>query len=190
MRKFSLRNPDFEIPSSGGLIFRWAGLDMEIANQLAFEEQYLRFHKHLLENLQSVPSESPDFNPSPLSLSIRAGAIKSYIIFATSLLEGALAALGERRGFAREPGSLYKKTFGGLLTIWKDGEIPKHEVAPIWAQLQLLKEYRNFIHLGNAAANEKAYWQQILDRENELLVAVDVSIEHMVTQCNGLYESN
>jgi len=186
MRTFTLRNPDFEIPATGGLIFRWAGLDMEIATQLAFEEQYLRFQRHLLENLQSTPAGSTGFAPSSISLSVRAGAVKSYVIFASSILEGALAALGENLALTITPGSLYKKTLGGLLQVWKHEGVPRAEIAPIWEQLQLLKNHRNYIHLGNAATNEDAYWQQILDREADLLTAIDVSIEHMVSLCNGL----
>jgi hypothetical protein len=159
---------------------------MNIAHQLAFEEQYLKFQRHLLENLQSVPSGSSRYAPSLLALSLRAGAVKSYIVFASSIIEGALAAWGENLGLTTTPGSLYKKTLGGLLSKWESGGTPRVVVAPIWAHLQLLKEYRNFIHLARAAASPDAYWQQILDREAELLTAADETIEYLSNQCNGL----
>lgn len=186
MRTFTLNNPNFDIPASGGLLFRWAGLDMEIAHQLAFEEQYLQFQRHLLENLQSIPAGNTTYKPSKLSLSVRAGAVKSYIVFACSIIEGALAAWGESLGLTSSPGSLYKQTLGGLLRSWECGGKPRSEVAPIWGHLQLLREYRNFIHLARAASSPDAYWQQILDREVELLRAVDESIEYLSSHCNGV----
>jgi hypothetical protein len=183
MRRFTLRNSDYEVPKAGLLLFRWGALDMRIANQLAFEEQFLNFQRHLLENLQSSPTENPDRPSRPLSLSLRAGAIKSYVVFASSIIEGALAAWGENVVLTKNPGSLYKKTLGGLLNAWEVDGQPREEVQPIWDHLQLLKNHRNFIHLGNAANDPAAYWQEIIDNEAELLSAVDNVINYLSGQC-------
>ena len=186
MRIFSLRQPRYEIPPAVGFVFRWAGLPMEIAQQLAFEEQYLQFQKYLLQNLQSVPQENPNWVPMSLSLSIRAGAVKAYVVFAASIVEGALAAWGERIGVAGQ-GQLLSKPLGAVLRAWEldDGQ-PREEIAAVWPQLQLIKTYRNFVHMGRAAAEADAYWANLLAQEAALLLAVDETLAHLSRNCNGL----
>ena len=108
--------------------------------------------------------------------------MKAYVQFAVSIIEGALAELGAKRGFESRD-VLHRKTFGTLLDLWKDGS---DELAPMWQQLQLLKTYRNFVHLGNAAANKDSYWKDIVDRESDLLKACDEVISWLSKKCNGL----
>lgn len=186
MRIFSLRQPRYEIPPAVCFVFRWAGLPIEIAQQLAFEEQYLQFQKYLLLNLQSVLQEKPNWVPMSLSLSLRAGAVKAYVVFAASIVEGALAAWGEKIGLAGQ-GQLLSKPLGAVLRAWEadDGQ-PRAEISPIWAQLQLIKTYRNFVHMGRAAADAEAYWVNILAQEVALLSAVDDTLAHLSRNCNGL----
>ena len=187
MRIFSLRNNQFAISVAGVSVFRWGGLDTDIAHQIGFEEQYLKFHRYLLENLQSVPEENPHYTPRPMALSLRAGAVKAYVVFACSIIEGVLANWGKNLGVTDKPEKLAQKPFGALLKAWcvEEGQ-PRDEIAPIWGELNLLLEYRNFVHLGRAVASDNAYWQNILDREKELLRAVDSCFSHLSGLCNGL----
>ncbi|MGD9598801.1 MAG: hypothetical protein AB7V24_10280 [Steroidobacteraceae bacterium] len=172
---------------TGGLMFRWSGIDNEMTVQLAYQEQFLRFFRHLLENLQHSSVENPAWASMPLSLSLRAGAIKAYVQCVVSILEGALAAAGARVGL---PGAnnFHRMAYGQLLGAWARDNQPRPEVAAIWDDLQLLKKCRNFIHLGNAAANDDAYWQSIVESEQDLLQAADRAIAHvsaLCTQQNG-----
>lgn len=185
MRIFSLRNDRAEIQPAVVAVFRWAALDTEIAHQIGFEEQYLHFHKYLLENLQSVPQENPHYTPRIISLSLRAGAVKAYIIFACSIIEGVLANWGKVLEISNQPEMLSKKPFGALLKAWcVDKDQPRREIAAIWDDLNLLLEYRNFIHLGKAVASERAYWQDILNKEDQLLSAVDRCLGHLADSCS------
>jgi hypothetical protein len=186
MANFSLKETDFEVPAVGVLIFGWAGLDdSEIMSQLCFQQQFLSFFRYLIMNLQSTPQERPNLQPQPLSLSLRAGALKAYVQSAVSIIEGALAELGVIRGLG-ERDFLHRKTFGALLDLWKGAS---EELVPIWKQLQLLKTYRNFVHLGNAAANADSYWKDLLNRESDLLGACDEVILWLSSKCDGVPDS-
>ena len=177
-RNYHLNEPDFDMPVAD--IERWSGLnDKGVADQVAFQEQFLQFFRHLLENIQSVPSGSSGFQPTRLSLSVRAGAIKSYVLTAVSIIEGALMCHALKRGLADED-RLKRATYGQLLGIWADDDgDPLPEVAPIWDDLKLLHKYRNYIHLGPASRSPDAYWQAINDREADLLAACDRAIDHL-----------
>ena len=185
MRRFSLNNPDFEISPIHHLELEWSGAaHQSLARQLGFQVQFAQFLRHLLDNLQSVPVEHLDWRPMSLSLSVRAGAVRTYVLLAVSIAEAALAALGEERGLGRRPGELYDKTFGGLLKVWEDNGQPRQEVAAIWQHLQLLKAVRNYVHLPNAAGADDAHWQEVLARQNDILVAADTVIDHLRDLCH------
>ena len=169
MRAFSLRDPNFEVAPHMGFLFRWGGaVRHDVAIQLAYQEQYLEFQRHLLGNLQSTSSENPEWRPLALSLSLRAGAIKTYVISAVAIIEGALAGFGAARRISDNPDGLYELTFGQLLGRWSNNGEPRSEIEPIWADLRLLRTYRNHVHLARAADDE-AYWQDIVAREQERL---------------------
>lgn len=185
MRRFSLANPDFTIPSISHLELEWAGAaHTALAQQLGFQVQFAEFFKHLLDNLQSVPAEHLDCRPSPLSLSVRAGAIRMYVLLAVSIAEAALAALGEERGLGRRPGELFERPYGGLLKAWENSGEPHPEIQSIWNELQLLKAVRNYVHLPNAASTEQAHWQEILSQERDILRAIDSVIAHLRNMCH------
>lgn len=155
-----------------------------MVSQLAYQEQFLRFFRFVLENLQSTPAENPNWAPRALSLSLRAGAIKAYVQLAGSIIEGALAAQAARIGIDQAE-RLYRKPLGPLLRAWMRDGAPRPELAAIWDDLQMLKRYRNFIHLGNAAENPDAYWQEVVGAEEALLGAADRAIEHLSTIIRG-----
>jgi hypothetical protein len=184
-RIFSLANGEFQVPAAGGLEFGWAALEPEIRSQIAFQEQFLRFLRHLYQNLQSVPIENPHWNPTPLSLSLKAGALKTYILAAVSIIEGALAELATIRGLG-EREALHRKAFGSLLRSVEGNAALRAEFDPIWNHLVLLKRYRNFVHLGNAASAAEAYWQDVLNNEAPLLAACDTTIQWLSEKCDAL----
>lgn len=181
-RIFSLANPQFEIPETCGLQFSWASLDGEIGLQVAFQEQFLCFYRYLYENLQSTPKTDPNQGPYKLSLSLRAGALKIYILAACSIIEGVLAELAAMRDLGDQE-ELHRLSFGRLLQKFERERAVLDEFQPIWGHLKLLKKYRNFVHLGNAAKSEQAYWRDILDQEANLLDACDESIRWLSDKC-------
>lgn len=183
-RIFSLANPEFEIPSINHLELEWAGAAQgDLARQIGFQDQFRQLFRHLFQNLQSVPTENPGWNPIPISLSVRAGAVKTYVLLSVSIAEGALAALGEERGLGRREGELFQKTFGPLLTAWEEDGQPRPEVDDIWEDMQLLKRYRNYVHL-NRAAQDEAAWQGILENEENILRASDRVVDHLRRLCH------
>lgn len=183
MRKFSLTNDKYEISEAIGSLFDWDMLDTEVAHQIGFEEQYLQFHRYLLENLCSVPVEHPEYHPRQIDLSLRAGAIKAYIVLACSIIEAVLASWAKQIGLSNNVDRLMRLPFGALLDLWSMNGEPRLEIAPIWGHLNLLLQYRNFIHLGRAITDQSAYWKNILDRERDLLSAVDMSLNYLSSQC-------
>ena len=183
-RRFSLREPLFDIPTINYLEMEWAGAaEKSLAREIGFQDQFRQLYRHLFTNLESVPADNPDWALRPLSLSVRAGAIKTYVLLSVSIAEGALSALGEEHGLGRRAGDLYRKPFGALLGAWSDGDVPRAEVAGIWDDLQLLLRYRNFIHLNRAAGDDEG-WQGILNREQEILGAADRAIDHLKELCH------
>ncbi len=183
-RIFSLANPEFEIPSISHLELEWAGAAQEdLARQIGFQDQFRRLYRHIFLSLQSVPAENPDWNPRPLALSVRAGAIKTYVLLSVSIAEGALAALGEERNLGRRNGDLFQRTFGSLLAAWEENGQPRPEVADVWEDMQLLRRYRNYVHL-NRAAQEQAEWQEILENEQRIFVAADNVVNHLRNLCH------
>lgn len=183
-RFFSLANPEFEIPPVNHLEMEWAGAAHgDLARQIGFQDQFRQLFRHVFLNLQSVPSESPDWSPRPLSLSVRAGAVKTYVLLSVSIAEGALAALGEERQLGRREGRLFQMTFGELLRAWEEDGRPRPEITGIWDDMQLLKRYRNYVHL-NRAAQEEATWQGILENEQNILAACDRVVNRLRTLCH------
>jgi hypothetical protein len=185
VRRFSLADPDFEIPPIHHLELEWAGAShTDLARQIGFQDQFRQFFRYLLGNLQSCPTKSPEWSPQSLSLSLRAGAIRTYMLLSVSIAEGALAALGEERKLGKKPGELYQRTFGSLLAAWEKNGQPRSEVEVIWPELQTLKRYRNYVHLSRAATDEEAYWKEILEKEQELLDAADAVVSHLRDLCH------
>ena len=183
-RILSFANAEFEIPSINHLELEWAGAAQgELARQIGFQDQFRQLFRHVFESLQSVPSENPDWNPRPLAFSARAGAIKTYVLLSVSISEGALAALGEERQLGRREGDLFQKTFGALLTAWEQDGRPRAEIADIWDDMQLLKRYRNYVHL-NRAAQDEVSWQGILENERQILAACDRVVDRLRELCH------
>ncbi|MBO6598024.1 MAG: hypothetical protein JJ952_19465, partial [Pseudomonadales bacterium] len=132
-RKFTLDDDEFDIPSIDWLELNWGGAaNRNLAREIGFQEQFRKLFRFTFSNLRSVPAENPGLNPIRLSLSVRAGVLKTYVLLTVSIAEGALSALGEERNLGRREGELYDRTFGQLLGVWKENEEPRPEVAAIW----------------------------------------------------------
>lgn len=183
-RVFSLAVDEFEIPSIHHLELEWAGAAHEqLARQIGFQDQFRRLYRHIFLQLQSVPADRRNLPPMPLSLSVRAGAIKAYVLLTVSIAEGALAALGDERGLGARPGELYQRTFGQLLSAWVENSVPRPEVAEIWDHLQLLNRYRNYVHL-NRAVQQQVTWQDVIQNEQVILDAAERVVAHLKELCH------
>ena len=182
-RIFSLRDPYFEIPRQVGLEFGWGKLNTwGVRDHVAYQEQFLHFFRYLFDNLQSNPEEHPDWRPMALSLSLRAGAIKVYVLSAVSILEGALAELAAHAGMG-EANALHRRSFGAILDLIESNNAMRAEFEPVWGHLKLLQKYRNFVHVGNAAKDDGAYWKEISTNEHAIFKACDETLEFVSKKC-------
>jgi hypothetical protein len=172
-RIFSIRRIPFTVPHAQSFHFTWLpAFDWEVGVQLSYQQQFLEFFRFLIHNIESVPEKNQDWAPLALSLSLRAGAVKTYVIAAASMVEGVLLEILFRRKML-ERDSATRMTFGRVLDVIDKNAELKAEFADVWDRLQLLKQYRNFVHLANAAKNEQAYWMDVANREQELFNACD-----------------
>lgn len=186
MREFSLKDSCFEVPSTLGLSFCWANLcDQELASQVCFQEQFLRFFRYMLENLQSRECGKNWQQPLPLSLSLRAGAIKFYVLSVASLAEAVLASVAETRKYTKLPKEVHHRTFGKVLEAWKYSGAPQRDIAPFWDDLQLIKKYRDYVHLGRASVEPDSYWQDINASERSILSACDRVMQCLAAICDS-----
>lgn len=162
-------------------MFKWKHLkNPEVQYAIAAEEQYLQFHLYMLENLRHTEAgkiAAPTY-VYELGLSVRAGAVKAAVLVAASIVEAALRALAELRGYAlnKDP---RRRTFGNVIAAWEDGGAPRSEVAAIWPKVKSLHEVRNFVHLHKAAGAAEAAWECVLRDESALLQAALAAIEHV-----------
>lgn len=184
MRRMYTTKVPFDAPKAAN--FKW-NLSSEVERQLGFEEQYLSLQRHLLKNLITTDwaNNSDCANKSEseqqLKSSLRAGAIKSYVVFSASIIEGVLAALAEKFDLPKKNirRDFFKMTLGELLEFWMSNGKAKAQIEDICSDLELIIEYRNFIHLQNASNNPKAYWQAINKNEAQLLAKIDKTIKHL-----------
>ncbi len=177
-RSFSFLNPNYEPPNAMAMrVFGWQNMtNREVAEQISFQQQLLYFLEYQLDNLVHSDPLQPDRRPMPLGLSLRAGVVKAYALAAASIIEGALSELGSLRGHDAE--MLHRKPLGGVLTYFSQ-HMP-HEIAEITDDLQVVKRYRDYVHLGRAAQNaETSYWENVLANERNIRDAVDRVISHL-----------
>jgi hypothetical protein len=135
---FFLANPTFDIlPLKPTAAFKWYRLNNpEVQYSIAADEQYLCFHIFLLKQLRHTEvgrAHDPTF-AYELGLSVRAGAIKAAVLMAGSIIEAALRAIAETRGYElnKDP---RRRTFGNVLNAWQQDGNPKPDVALVWAEL-------------------------------------------------------
>jgi hypothetical protein len=179
---FFFDNPTFEIPPlQPRALFGWQRLgNPEVQYAIAAQEQYLHFHMYMLNNLRhtSVGNLAAPPYRYQLGLSVRAGAIKAAILIAASIIEAALRAIAEARGYTL-PADPRRRTFGKVIQAWETAGVPHADVAAIWADVLIMHSVRNTVHLHVAAVDTDAAWEQVLLSENALLTSALRAIEHV-----------
>lgn len=181
---FFFSNPTFEIqPLKAVAAFKWQRLqNQDVQYAIAAEEQYLNFHLFMLSNLRHTRAGQLAQPPYAyeLGFSVRAGAVKAAVLVAASIVEAALRALAEARGYPlnQDP---RRRTFGNVIHAWEDGGKPRPEVAAIWLDVKAMHEVRNFVHLHKAAQDADAAWEQVLQSEQGLLQGALNAIAHVST---------
>ncbi|MBI3532616.1 MAG: hypothetical protein HY068_09150 [Burkholderiales bacterium] len=179
---FFFQNPTLEIQLLKPVaVFKWSHLNnSDVQYAIAAEEQYLQFHLYMLENLRHTEVgkvAAPPYSYE-LGLSVRAGAVKAAVLIAASIVEAALRALAEQRGYPlnKDP---RRRTFGNVIAAWEDAGTPRTDVAAIWSQVKSLHEVRNFVHLHKAAGSAEAAWENVLKDERALLDGALNAIKHV-----------
>lgn len=151
---------------------KWSRLkNRPVQLTIAAEEQYLQFHLHMLEYLRHTEpgrAYSPPYK-HPIGLSLRAGAVKAGVLLCTSIIEAALRAHAELRGYPLHHLE-NKRTFGNVLfSAWRVDDMPREEVEPIWETLKSLHGTRNQVHLHESAKVSDGEWNMLLSKEGQLL---------------------
>ncbi len=181
---FFFVNPTFEIqPLRPVAVTKWQHLrNADVQYAIAAEEQYLCFHLFMLDNLRHTQAgrlADPPYKYE-LGLSVRAGAVKAAVLVAASILEAALRALAEARGYTLNADPR-RRTFGNVIQAWKIRDAPRPEVAGIWSHVLAIHEVRNFVHLHKAAGTPNAAWDEVLQSERQLLTGALEAIRHVAT---------
>mgnify|MGYP001347553785 CR=1 FL=1 len=177
---FFFQTPTFEIqPLRSVAVFKWQRLkNPEVQYAIAAEEQYLHFHLYMLNNLRHTEAGKLAQPPYAyeLGLSVRAGAVKAAILVAASIVEAALRALAELRGYPlnKDP---RRRTFGNVIGAWESAGVPYPDVTGIWPNVKAMHEVRNFVHLHKAAGDAEAAWEVVLKEERALLDGALIAIE-------------
>lgn len=181
---FFFSNPTFEIqPLKATAVFKWKRLlNPEVQYAIAAEEQYLNFHLYMLGNLRHTRAGHLATPPYmyELALSVRAGAVKAAVLMAASILEAALRAIAEARGYAlhKDP---QRRTFGNVLRAWEQGGRPREDIAAVWPEIKGVHEVRNLVHLHKAAAESEVAWAKVLASEESLLNGALKAINHVAS---------
>ena len=176
MPDFFFRPATIEIPrKSEASGFDWQYIDNPVLCDAIDEEvQHVRFLRNVLEQLRHTEDGRVD-NPSyemPLGLTLRAGFIRSTILYYTSIAEAVLLHHAERRGYGL-PKKKTAWTFGQALKAWKG----KPDVKLIWSDLEKLQSIRNQVHLLNKATSADSYFNDILKQEKQLFEAAERVLE-------------
>lgn len=182
---FFFNPPTHSLPSLMALrLFRWGDIPhSDVAEVIAREEQYLSFHRFVLDHAKHTKAGcvgSPPYEHA-IGLSVRAGAVKAALLVAASIAEGALRSHAEKRGY-RLNSNPNKRTFGNVLNAWKTSRgRPKRDVRHIWTELQNLRDTRNNVHLFKAASDPSADFEQVLKDEAALLSGALKVVDEMAT---------
>ena len=181
---FFFAQPTFNIPPlKAAALSRWQHLQApDVQYVIAAEEQYLSFHLHMLSSLRHTQVGQIACPPYAyeLGLSVRAGAVKAAVLVAASILEAALRALAEKRGYPlnKDP---RRRTFGNVIKAWEVEDNPRPDVASVWSQVLAVYEVRNYVHLHKAAGagDGDAGWKGVLAGEEALLAGARKAIDHV-----------
>ena len=170
------------IPTLSDLRWKWSGVsDLTVREMIVQEEQYLTFHRAMLDRVRSTEAGAVR-NPTwrlPLDISVRAGAVKAAALVCGSIAEAALRHHAERRSFPL-PANPRHRTFGKVLAAWEISDsVPQPDVAEIWSEVKRLHDLRNNIHLFCAAEAGTADFNSVLAQEREILAAGERVVDHL-----------
>lgn len=186
----SFSNPSIDLPVRQSLEAGWSNIqDPSLVYFLTTEEQNLLFQLHLLNNLQATNSY---FQTNPISLSVRAGFIRSIIFIYGAIVEASLRALSFQRklSFRTQTPSL-----GNILKKWGviGSNATRQEILPIKSELKSLHSIRKSIHLFeqarqyeppggwdpfvNPVSTLKHAWENILNNENQIMAGAAYCLE-------------
>ena len=164
-------NPDScQIPRLKDLDAQWQSIpDSKIKSMIVVENQYLEFQLFLLASLCFIWNNGTSTVRGYVDHSLRAGAVKAGILLYASIVEAALRAHVEKRGYPL-PANERHRTFGKVLESWEASGTK--ELNGAWADIKQIQEHRNTIHLYKAAADPNTDdFRDILARETNLLEA-------------------
>ena len=166
-RAFSFDPPIFDVPPIVKFIFTWANVpDNAACNAIAVEQQYLEFHKYMLDAIRHEDPNSPAHG-MPLGLSVRAGMVKAAVLLYASIAEAALRAHAEKRGIKLHPAK-NRRTLGSIIYSWKDDPAQFSAIQPIWDDLVALLESRNMVHIFKSIQANQDF-RDIIQNEEALL---------------------
>jgi hypothetical protein len=169
------------IPTLSDLRWKWMGVtDLTVREMIVQEEQYLSFHRAMLEQVHFTEAgavRAPSWR-MPLDISVRAGAVKAAALVCGSIAEASLRHHAERRKLTL-PANTRHRTFGRVLAAWEPGGAPHSDVAAVWSDLRMLHDIRNNIHLFCAAEAGTADFGSVLAQERAILPAGERAIEHL-----------
>lgn len=178
-RRFLIDPEDHEIPSLDHYRQHWSNLPStaqfitwRAKDQICATNQYFDFHRLLLDRVKHRHAEE-DWQPMPLSLSVRAGALRAAVLIGVSVIEAAIRMHAEHRRIA---GLGNKPTYGRVLRCWLDDPTHSPALAPVQTTLEELRDLRNEIHLYEAAQQEQD-WARTLEDETLILQRVDEAID-------------
>ena len=176
-RRFSFTPDRYRTPTVAEFRHAWRRLPFVAArNAVAVENQYLDFHRYLIESIHHQGAGGGE--PMPLGLSLRAGSLKAASLICGSIAEAALRAHAEARGYAL-PVQPRLRTLGKVLGAWQDRRKRPHaDVAPIWEELQRLHLGRNNVHLYRALEDRGSFYR-ILAAEKASLDEAERILRHL-----------
>jgi hypothetical protein len=176
-RRFCFAPDHYRTPTVAEFRHAWRRLPYpEARNVVAIENQYLDFHRYLIESIRHQATTGGE--AIPLGLSLRAGSLKAASLICGAIAEAALRAHAEARGYEL-PAQPRLRTLGRVLGAWQDRrKRPRADVAPIWDELQRLHLGRNNVHLYRTVEARSSFYQ-ILAMEKVSLDEAERILRHL-----------
>lgn len=176
-RRFCFAPDHYRTPTVAEFRHAWRRLPCADARHVvAIENQYLDFHRYLIDSIRHQATTGGE--PLPLGLSLRAGSLKAASLICGAIVEAALRAHAEARGYEL-PVQPRLRTLGRVLGAWQDRrKRPRDDVAPIWGELQRLHMGRNNVHLYRTLEARSSF-HQILAVEKASLDEAERVLRHL-----------
>lgn len=176
-RRFCFVPDQYRAPTVAEFRHAWRRIPVAQARDIvAVENQYLHFHRYLIQSIRHQAMAGGE--PVPLGLSLRAGSLKAASLICASIAEAALRAHAEARGYAL-PQQPRQRTLGRVLGAWQDHKRKPHaDIAAVWNELQRLHMGRNNVHLYRALEDRSNFYH-ILAAEKASLDEAERVLAHL-----------